>query len=592
MNKIVNVKTLRSVPSAQKVFSLVAIAALVITPFIQGNIAQGAADKIDICHKTGPNWNFMQTPSDEASGHFGHGDFLYEGPEGSKPEKDQWCADNAPSEEPETSTVTICKYDDTQNPLEGWSVFIEQGDNQYGGTTGADGCVEASDVPFGDYTLGEDLEDGWENVEGDGESVSVDEETETFSLVNRELAACEDGLDNDDDGQTDFDNDPGCSSPSDDDETDPAPGMGTLIVQKVVINNDGGTAATSSFSFTVNGNSTTTFNSDGENELSLALGTYTIVEVPAAGYTTTYEGCTNVEVNASTTSTCTITNDDIDEGGGGEEVATGTITIIKESTPEDGTDFLFTINGQEFSLDDGGDEDGVSHQETFERAPGSYTVEEDLKDGWVLADVSCNEGATVSRDPGEYDIEITLGEGEDVTCTFTNRAVEPGEFLLTLDLTGEGNGKVLGDGIDCDSNAEETDCAQTYASGTVVELTVTPDDDSTFDESWTVGAGTCTGNNSPCSVTMNGNLNLVAHFGVAQSSGGGGRVRSGGGDGDDGGEVLGATDVIPQVLGVTQVAQVPTGAPNTGAGGSELGGLVGTLMTILGAIGAVRFRKT
>lgn len=493
MNKIT--KALKSVPSAQKSFSLVAIAALVIMPFAQGDVAQGAADKIDICHKTGSSWNFMQTPSAEAEGHFGHGDFLYEGPEGSKPEKDQWCADNAPSEEPETSTVTICKYDDAQNPLEGWDVFIEEGDNQYGGTTGADGCVEASDVPFGDYTLGEDLEDGWANVEGDGDSVSVDEETETFSLVNRELAACEDGLDNDDDGQTDFDNDPGCSSDSDDDETDEVPPTpsstetGTLVVRKVVINDNGGTAATSSFSFYGNDIATTTFESDGQNDLVLPVGVYTVIEVESEDYKTTYDDCVSVSVSTSTPATCTITNDDIDRSGGG----------------------------------------------------GNSTSTE--------------------------------------------------EFTLTLDLTGEGNGKVLGDGIDCDSNAEETDCAQTYASGTVVELTVTPDDDSTFDESWTVGSGTCTGNNTPCSVTMNGNLNLVAHFGTAQSSGGGGRAGNGG-SANGGGQVLGVSDEPEQVLGVSdQIAQIPAGAPNTGAGGSANGGLIGTLLSVLGLVGLVKFKS-
>jgi hypothetical protein len=66
-------------------------------------------------------------------------------------------------------------------------VFIENGQQtQYGGTTGDNGCVEVSDVPFGEYTLGEDLQQGWVNVSGDGDSVVVDEETETFTLVNRE----------------------------------------------------------------------------------------------------------------------------------------------------------------------------------------------------------------------------------------------------------------------------------------------------------------------------------------------------------------------------------------------------------------------
>lgn len=86
---------------------------------------------------------------------------------------------------------------------------------------------------------------------------------------------------------------------------------GTLVVKKIVLNNDGGTAATSSFSFRVNGGATTTFNASGINNLTVATGTYTIVETAAAGYAPGYSNCSGVTVSAGATTTCTITNDDI-----------------------------------------------------------------------------------------------------------------------------------------------------------------------------------------------------------------------------------------------------------------------------------------
>ena len=94
-------------------------------------------------------------------------------------------------------------------------------DIYYSAITGDDGCFELIHVLYGEYTLGEAMMDGWVNVSGDEAIVTVDESTETFTLVNRELAACEDGDDNDTDGYTDYPNDPGCANASDDDETDP-----------------------------------------------------------------------------------------------------------------------------------------------------------------------------------------------------------------------------------------------------------------------------------------------------------------------------------------------------------------------------------
>jgi len=93
---------------------------------------------------------------------------------------------------------------------------------------------------------------------------------------------------------------------------------GTLIVQKVVINDDGGVATTTDFSFQVNAGGPIFFEGDGENELSVSAGAFTVLEDAAAGYTTTYSNsqnanadCDALSIAPGETVTCVITNDDI-----------------------------------------------------------------------------------------------------------------------------------------------------------------------------------------------------------------------------------------------------------------------------------------
>jgi len=79
----------------------------------------------------------------------------------------------------------------TQN--EGWfgdnngslTVDISEG---YAGITDKNGCVEFQNVPHGNYTLGEIMQDGWEHISGAG-SVTVNSEQTLFTLTNKEVNA-------------------------------------------------------------------------------------------------------------------------------------------------------------------------------------------------------------------------------------------------------------------------------------------------------------------------------------------------------------------------------------------------------------------
>ncbi len=55
----------------------------------------------------------------------------------------------------------------------------------YAGITGENGCVTFKDVPYGTYTTGEIMQDGWEYVSG-AASVAVDHDTNSFTIVNAE----------------------------------------------------------------------------------------------------------------------------------------------------------------------------------------------------------------------------------------------------------------------------------------------------------------------------------------------------------------------------------------------------------------------
>ena len=62
------------------------------------------------------------------------------------------------------------------------SVSVHQG---YVGTTSENGCTTLEDVPYGDYTLYESLQAGWESIEGHNASVSVESPSQQFTIKNQ-----------------------------------------------------------------------------------------------------------------------------------------------------------------------------------------------------------------------------------------------------------------------------------------------------------------------------------------------------------------------------------------------------------------------
>jgi len=80
---------------------------------------------------------------------------------------------------------------------------------------------------------------------------------------------------------------------------------GTLIVKKVI---EEGDAAFDDFSFSVNGGDAVDFDEDGQNEIVVNAGTYSVVEVSNPNYSVSYDNCSGVEIPNGGEATCTITN--------------------------------------------------------------------------------------------------------------------------------------------------------------------------------------------------------------------------------------------------------------------------------------------
>lgn len=104
---------------------------------------------------------------------------------------------------------------------------------------------------------------------------------------------------------------------------------------------------------------------------------------------------------------------------------------------------------------------------------------------------------------------VTLNTNTPVTATF-NSTIAP---FLTVTLSGTGQGTVTSNpsGINC-----KPTCTASFSIGTQVVLTATPGTNAIFG-GWS--GGTCSGNNSTCSVMMNSDTQVTATFSPAGTIG-------------------------------------------------------------------------
>ncbi len=228
----------------------------------------------------------------------------------------------------------------------------------------------------------------------------------------------------------------------------PPPNPATLTVNKVVINDNGGTATTTDFGFMVDGGSLIPFEADGSNTMNATSGPHTVTEPAVAGYTATFsDGCNltgDVTVPASGNVTCTITNNDNPPEVG--HVVVNKVVVNDNGGTATTSNFNLLVNAT-----------SVTSGSTNDFAAGTYTVSESGLFGY---------SATFS-DGCDSAGSITVVANATTTCTITNNDIAPSitlvksvvggsattsDFTLTLD----GSAKASGSSSQVSANAAHT----------------------------------------------------------------------------------------------------------------------------------------
>ena len=201
---------------------------------------------------------------------------------------------------------------------------------------------------------------------------------------------------------------------------------GTIVIEKVT-DPTGGTG----FDFTddiANPNSFTLDDGQSETFLDVLPGTYAVTETVPSGWDLTDLVCVDptgdssdagatatIELDPGETVTCTYTNTEL-----------GSITIIKDADPADGTDFQFGFGAAggpaaDFWLDDAvpADIDPFGDTELFANLlPGQYGVSETVPPNWSLTGIDCVGSRSITTTL--VGAVIDLAAGENITCTFAN----------------------------------------------------------------------------------------------------------------------------------------------------------------------------
>ena len=169
------------------------------------------------------------------------------------------------------------------------------------------------------------------------------------------------------------------------------------------------------------------------------------------------------------------------ERGGTTLAPTRSITIIKDTIPEDPQDFDFTTIGtgiRSFSLDDD-DDDTLSNTQTFTGLGlRTYTITEDAVNGFVVTDITCTDnGATITKDIPNRTVKIKLNGHDTPVCTFTNTQQQQGTGTIIVEKQTDPDGAAgsftfTGDAADTISDGQQI-VVSNLAAGT---YTSTEDD--------------------------------------------------------------------------------------------------------------------
>lgn len=180
--------------------------------------------------------------------------------------------------------------------------------------------------------------------------------------------------------------------------------FGTITINKVVTNNNGGNAVIGDFQLFANGTSMTS-----STPKNFVPGTYTISELGVNGYAASFSGDCDpssheIVLASGENKVCTITNDDISP----------VITLIKSVTNDNGgtatpNQFLLRVNATAVPT---GSSLAVN-------ANTNHTINEDAKAGYTF------QSLTGSGCPATLGGTVNLAPGQSITCTITNNDNPP-----------------------------------------------------------------------------------------------------------------------------------------------------------------------
>lgn len=210
--------------------------------------------------------------------------------------------------------------------------------------------------------------------------------------------------------------------------TEPA----TLTVTKSVVGTDpmvGGTP----FTFTQDENDATNMLRDGESfTVSFTPPTISVTEASELGWIVSSFECDGAARIVSSTLLQAHTifagpGDEVSCTYVNEPLVIPQVTVIKRADVPTDQRFDFVVNGGTASFDL-----GQNNSVVVEANPGTVTIAETPVAGWQSPQITCGDQASIIAD----EVVLSLGSGENVTCTFVNRIA-----------TGDVRGDVNCDGI-------------------------------------------------------------------------------------------------------------------------------------------------
>src|SRR3989344_4952495 len=202
----------------------------------------------------------------------------------------------------------------------------------------------------------------------------------------------------------------------------PPPTKGTIILNKTV---SGGTATSTDFSFNF-ANTAIPLSIPTD----VATGTASVIESGPAGYTPSYTGDCNAQgsitVVAGQHYTCNILNTFAPP-------TTGTLTVVKNVSNNNGGSAVpgsFNIHVKSGGSDvTGSPQAGSASGTVYTLAGGAYTVSEDAVSGYTGSfSQSCSGG------------NVTVVNGQNVTCTITNNDIQPKITVTKTVVNNSGTG--------------------------------------------------------------------------------------------------------------------------------------------------------